>query len=285
MSRDPTWTGEGIPVPPLKIGPSGWVRVALRGGALVILIFGSLAILLLVRLVERPLYGLNRPWTPHIVQFVSRNSFRILGIDYQAHGARMEEPGAVVANHSSWLDIFALNAANRVYFVAKAEVANWPAIGVAARSIGTVFIRRNARDAVQQRNTLEDRLKIGHKLLFFPEGTSTDGLRVLPFKPTLFAAFFSDNLRGLLWIQPASIIYRAPPGDVARFYGWWGDMDFGSHLLKMLAAPKHGSVEVYWHAPLRVADFTDRKAIALASEKVVRGPFEDPETSPFQDEL
>ncbi|MGI9391131.1 MAG: lysophospholipid acyltransferase family protein [Boseongicola sp.] len=284
MSRDPTWTGEGITVPPVRIGPLGWVRVALRGGALVVLTFGCLAILLLVRLVERPLHGLNRPWTPHIVQFVSRNAFRIFGIGYKQHGARMEEPGAVVANHSSWLDIFALNAGKRVYFVAKAEVANWPAIGLAARSIGTVFIRRSAQDAGKQRKVLEDRLIIGHKLLFFPEGTSTDGLRVLAFKPTLFAAFFADSLRDLIWVQPATVIYRAPSGKTARFYGWWGDMDFGRHLLNTLAAPKHGSVEVYWHQPLRVSDFADRKAIAIASEKAVRGPFEDPATAPLKDE-
>ena len=284
MSRDPTWVGEGIPIPPLKIGPAGWVRVVFRGGALAFVIFGCLALLLLLRLVERPFYGPHRPWTPHIVQFVARCSFRILGINHRVHGTRMDDPGAVVANHSSWLDIFALNAGKRVYFVAKSEVAKWPAIGFAARAAGTVFIRRNARDAVEQRSVLEDRLKIGHKLLFFPEGTSTDGLRVLPFKPTLFAAFFSDALHDLLWIQPATIIYRAPPGEVARFYGWWGDMDFGSHFLKMLAAPRHGSVEVFWHTPLRVSDFADRKAIAIASEQVVRGPFEDPATSPHKAE-
>ncbi|MGI9394826.1 MAG: lysophospholipid acyltransferase family protein [Boseongicola sp.] len=284
MNRDPTWTGEGITVLPVRIGPAGWIRVAFRGGALVTLTFGCLAILLLLRLVERPLYGLKRPWTPHIVQFVFRNAFRILGMGYNVHGERMDEPGAVVANHSSWLDIFALNASKRVYFVAKDDVASWPAIGLAARSAGTVFIRRNARDAAAQRKVLEDRLKIGHKLLFFPEGTSTDGLRVLPFKSTLFAALFANSLREMLWVQPATVIYRAPPGETVRFYGWWGNMEFSNHLLKTLAAPKQGSVEVYWHAPLRVADFADRKALAAASENAVRGPFDDPLTAPFSND-
>ncbi len=285
MSRDPRWTGEDIVIPPHRIGPLGWIRVLLRGSVLAIVTFGCLGILVLLRLVERPLHGLHRPWTPYIAQFVCRSAFRILGIAYQAHGARMEQPGAVVANHSSWLDIFTLNASKRVYFVAKAEVARWPAIGWLARATGTVFIRRDARDAAQQREVFETRLKIGHKLLFFPEGTSTDGLRVLTFKPTLFAAFFSDGLRDLLWVQPVSVIYRAPPGETARFYGWWGDMDFSSHILKILAAPKQGSVEVYWHAPLRVADFPDRKAIASASEKAVRGPFEDVGTAPIVDDF
>ena len=83
------------------------------------------------------------------------------------------------------------------------------------------------------------RLLAGHKLLFFPEGTSTDGLRVLPFKSTLFAAFFEPELHHTMWIQPVSVVYYAPVGEEARFYGWWGDMEFAPHLLKTLAARRH----------------------------------------------
>ncbi len=270
MRGGPTWTGEDIPVPPLSLSARGWARVLWRGTVLVVFILTCLFLLLLLRLIERPLYGLERPWTPHITQFVCRNAFRIMGIGYSSKGARMTYPGAVVANHSSWLDIFTLNAEKRVYFVSKAEVANWPLIGWLARATGTVFIRRDARDAAQQRAIFEERLKAGHKLLFFPEGTSTDGLRVLQFKPTLFAAFFSDELRDLLWVQPVTAIYHPPEGADARFYGWWGDMDFASHLLKTLGATKQGHVEVIWHDPLKVSDYPNRKAIARVAEEAVR---------------
>ncbi len=110
----------------------------------------------------------------------------------------------------------------------------------------------------------------GHKLLFFPEGTSTDGLRVLPFKPTLFQAFFAKPLRDRLFVQPVTVVYEAPFGETARFYGWWGDMDFGSHLLKTLSAGRGGRVTVKYHTPLRVADFSDRKVLAKAAEAAVR---------------
>lgn len=270
MSRGPTWTGEDIPVPPLALSAGDWGRVVLRGGALAILVFGCLLILILVRLIERPIHGPHRPWTPFITQFVCRNAFRVLRIRYVSHGARMAHPGAVVANHSSWLDIFTLNAEKRVYFVSKAEVARWPAIGWLARATGTVFIKRDAREAAAQKRVFEERLTLGHKLLFFPEGTSTDGLRVLPFKPTLFAAFFSDALRDLLWVQPVTVFYHAPEGAEARFYGWWGDMDFGSHLLKTLAARRQGTVEVTWHKPVKVSDYKDRKALARHAEDAVR---------------
>jgi len=253
-----------------RISLAGWLRVALRGLTLGVLVFGGLLILLLVRMMERPFYGLHRPVTPHITQFVCRNAFRILQMPHRAHGARMVHKGAVVANHASWLDIFTLNARKRVYFVSKAEVAGWPGIGWLARATGTVFIRRDPKDAKLQQQVFEERLLAGHKLLFFPEGTSTDSLQVLPFKSTLFQAFFHDHLRHEMHIQPVTVIYRAPEGEDPRFYGWWGDMDFGTHLLKTLAARRQGSVEVIYHDPVRVDDFPNRKSLAAHVEQVVR---------------
>lgn len=256
-----------------RIGPGGWLLVLGRGTVLGTVTFGCLGLLLMVRLVERPLHGLNRPWTPYITQFVCRSAFVILGIRHRVQGALMAERGAVVSNHASWLDIFALNARKRVYFVSKSEVAGWPAIGWLARATGTVFINRDRREAKAQKAIFAARLKAGHKLLFFPEGTSTDGRRVLPFKSTLFAAFFEPELRQTMDIQPVTLVYRAPPGADPRHYGWWGDMDFGSHLLTTLATWRQGSVELIYHPPLKVSDYPDRKALAAACERAVRDGF------------
>ena len=254
----------------VRISLLGWGRVLCRGLLLGGLIFGGLVLLFAVRLVERPVWGLHRPWTPFITQFVCRNGLRILGIGYQHRGEQMRDKGAVVANHASWLDIFTLNARKRVYFVSKSEVAGWFGIGWLARATGTVFIRRHARDAKAQQHIFEGRLKVGHKLLFFPEGTSTDGLRVLPFKSTLFAAFLIPELRNVLSIQPDTVLYQAPQGETAHFYGWWDDMALAPHLLKTLAARRQGSVEVIYHPPVRVAEFGDRKALARYCEVAVR---------------
>ncbi|EBA17838.1 acyltransferase, putative [Roseobacter sp. SK209-2-6] len=234
------------------------------------LVFGGLLLLLLLRLVERPLYGLHRPLTPYITQFVCRNAFRVLGMQFQTKGTLMKQQGIVVANHSSWLDIFALNARKRVYFVSKAEVASWPGIGWLARATGTVFIERNPKKAKEQTLLFESRLKAGHKLLFFPEGTSTDGRRVLPFKTTLFAALFQEELREDSYVQPVSVVFTAPSGEEPRFYGWWGDMEFGPHLLKTLAAKRQGRVELVYHDALKVSDFANRKQLASQCEEAVR---------------
>jgi len=264
-----TWNPGEIP-PSSPIGLAGWVRVILRGGGLVFLLLGGLIVLLALRGVERPMHGLHRPWTAHVPQWVSRAVFRVLGMRHETEGAPMRAHGAVVANHSSWLDIFALNARKRIYFVSKSEVAGWAGIGLLARSAGTVFINRNPREARAQTEMFETRLQMGHKLLFFPEGTSTDGFRVLPFKTTLFQAFFSPHLLHDAHIQPVSVIYTAPRGEDPRFYGWWGDMEFAPHLLAMLAARRHGAVRVVYHAPVRVDAFDNRKALAASLEQIVR---------------
>ncbi|MFD1341292.1 lysophospholipid acyltransferase family protein [Litorisediminicola beolgyonensis] len=264
----PTW--DDVQPEAWRIGPGGWLRVVLRGVPMGTLVFGGLATLLLTRLIERPLFGVDRPVTPWITQMVCRGSLRILGLTLTVSGPRIDGPGAIVANHSSWLDIFVLNARRNVYFVSKSEVAGWPGIGWLARATGTVFIRRDPREAARQRAVFEDRLRHGHRLLFFPEGTSTDGRRVLPFKSTLFAAFFTEALREDLQLQAVTVIYHAPEGESPRFYGWWGDMEFGPHLLKSLAARRHGRVELVLHPPVRVAEARDRKSLARDLEERVR---------------
>ena len=124
--------------------------------------------------------------------------------------------------------------------------------------------------ARQQTALFQERLLLGHRLLFFPEGTSTDGKQVLPFKTTLFQAFFAQELRDTLSVQPVSVIYHAPSGQDPRFYGWWGDMGFGPHFLAVLARPSHGGVTVVLHSPLRAGDFDSRKQLAAQCEAMVR---------------
>jgi lyso-ornithine lipid O-acyltransferase len=267
---DPTWTSPEGEAPQVAIGPAGWAMIAWR---LPLMAGGRLrrAGAAPDPSADRaPVFGLRRPVTPFVTQAVCRAVFPIMGIRLVRHGTPMRRRGALVANHCSWLDIFALNALARVCFVSKSEVATWPGIGWLARATGTVFITRNARDARLQKEVFEARLRAGHHLAFFPEGTSTDGRRVLDFKPTLFAAFFTHGLDAILSIQPVSLAYTAPPGQDPRFYGWWGGMGFGGHLLRVLAQVPQGRVEVTFHPPVPVAETADRKALARTCEAAVR---------------
>lgn len=245
---------------------------------LAIWVFGMLAVHMFARLIERPIYGARRPYTPWITVAVCRGALAIMGLRRDVSGPRMTGPGALVANHSSWLDIFVLNADAPLYFVSKAEVAGWPGIGLLAKATGTVFIRRDRKEAAVQTALIRDRLAMGHRLLFFPEGTSTDNQRVLPFKTTLFSAFFAD-VPGLQ-VQPLTVAYHPPKGAAPRYYGWWGEMDFGRNLLKVLATGRQGRVQVIRHAPVNVADAGDRKTLARACETAVRAGFESAKAQP-----
>lgn len=257
-------------MPPLRIGPLGWLLAGVRGLLLALVTYGCLLVFLAVRLVERPLCGLSRPVTPRITQFVCRAAVAIMGFDYRVQGRPMAHPGAIVANHVGWLDIFSLNAADRVYFVSKDDVAGWPGIGILARVTGTMFIARKGTEAKRQQEMMETRLRAGHRLLFFPEGTSSDSIRVLPFKSSLFQAFFSHGMDRVLHIQPVTVIYSAPPGADLRCYGWWGDMSFAAHLVQVLARPRQGAIEVIFHPPVPVDAFPGRKELAAYCEAVIR---------------
>lgn len=275
IRREPSWFSPEGEAPEIRFGMTGWLLVALRLPPLVMLLFGGLAVHLSLRLIERPLFGLRRPVTPYVTQGVCKVALLVLGVRLERRGTPMRGRGAVVSNHASWLDIFAVNALQRVYFVSKSEVAGWAGIGWLARATGTVFINRDARDARRQKEIFEARLRAGHHLCFFPEGTSTDGARVISFKPTLFAAFFSHGLAEILQIQPVTLAYLAPAERDPRFYAWWGELGFAPHLLRILATVRRGRVVVMFHPTVRVADFPGRKELARHCETAVRAGLRD----------
>lgn len=262
-----SWNSEEEP-PATKLDPLNWAVALMRLVMLAIVIYSLMVVLAIARLLEAP-FGVRRVSTL-VVQLACKVSLRVLGFRVKLHGKPMKHKGALVSNHSSWLDIFSLNAAARVFFVSKAEVSKWPAIGLIARSTGTVFIERRASHAKKHKSQFEQRLLAGDRLLFFPEGTSTDSRQLIPFKSTLFAAFFEPHLVNTMWIQPTSLIYHAPNGEDPRFYGWWGDMDFASHFLKTLGAVKSGGIEIVFHPEVRVSDFKDRKALTRHCEDAVK---------------
>jgi lyso-ornithine lipid O-acyltransferase len=216
-------------------------------------------------LAGRPVTRLAGP----VVQVWAAQALASLGLAYVQQGEPMAGGGAFVANHSSWIDIVALQRAAAPFLVSKAEVRDWPGIGLVGRAIGTMFIDRRPAEAKRQEAALMARLARGDHMALFPEGTSSDGLRVLPFKSTLFAAFFAPGLEGLS-VQPVSIEYRVRAGLPAAFYGWWGEMEFASHARAVMARSTGGSVTLTFHPPLRLAGFADRKALAKAAEDGVR---------------
>lgn len=261
------WNPDDVPDEP-RLGPTTLALFLIRGTFIAVTIYGLMIVLFLARLLEAPFGRL--PISPRIVQLACKISLGVIGLEVKVEGVPMAHSGAVVSNHSSWLDIFVLNASHSINFVSKAEVGKWPIIGQIARAAGTVFIERRSSQAGLQKSQFEERLLKGDRLLFFPEGTSTDTRRILPFKSSLFAAFFDRNLVKSMWIQPTTMVYLAPKGQDNRFYGWWGEMEFMPHFIKTLGASKTGQVIVKYHPPVAVKDFENRKELAQYCEEQVR---------------
>ncbi|WP_347918975.1 lysophospholipid acyltransferase family protein [Paracoccus marcusii] len=268
----PTWRGAEPPVPAPPRGLRDWLRVIRRGVPAVLVLMLGVLLILPLRGIERLVHGRRRPWTGPHVQIVCRLVLACIGLRWRREGTPLRGPGAVVSNHSSWLDILTLNAALPVFFVSKAEVARWPGINILTRVTDTHFVTRDPKLARAQALEFAERIRAGHRLLFFPEGTSSDGRRVLPFKPTLFQGFLADDLPAGLAIQPVSAVYQAPPGQDPRFYGWWADMDLGPHLLSILAARRHGHVTVRLHPPIPVAG-NDRKTLSATCYSAIEADF------------
>ncbi len=187
-----------------------------------------------------------------------------------------ERPTLFVSNHTSYLDIEVLGSLIGGSFVAKTDVADWPLFGLLAKLQETVFVNRGVRqDAKRQGETLTGRLAAGDSLILFPEGTSSDGNRVLPFKTALFGVASQRVNNRPLVVQPVSVTAVALDGiplgrDLRSLYTWFGDMSLAPHLWQ-LAKLGGITIVVEFHAPLTAEAVGSRKALAEACWTEIRG--------------
>jgi 1-acyl-sn-glycerol-3-phosphate acyltransferase len=195
-----------------------------------------------------------------------RASNRLLGLRATVRGAPCTaRPCLFVANHVSYVDIVLLGAVLPANFIAKREVAGWPVFGFLAKAQRTVFIERRGASSSRQRDALVQRLAAGDNLVLFPEGTSSDGNRVLRFKSALFAAA-EHGTELPLAVQPVSVAYVGLDGmplgrHLRPLVGWFGAMDLVPHLWAMLGLGRI-EAELRFHPPVRIAAFASRKALA-----------------------
>lgn len=205
-----------------------------------------------------------------------RGCLWLLGLKVRTIGAPATDGVLLfVSNHVSYLDIPVLSRNIAGTFVAKTEVAGWPLFGYAARITGTVFINRIGNEAKAQRRELVSRLAGGERLILFPEGTSTDGSRVEPFKSALFSLAEDPGLRDRLVVQPVSLAYtRAHDGTpligpLRALYAWFGEGTLLPHISRVLGL-RGGEVEVRLHPPIAAAAVANRKELARLAEAAVR---------------
>jgi 1-acyl-sn-glycerol-3-phosphate acyltransferase len=190
-----------------------------------------------------------------------------------------DKPVLILANHVSWSDISVIGAVAPLVFVAKSEVRSWPIFGWLARLQRTIFIERDRRNKTgEHARALADRLLGGDAVLLFPEGTSSDGIRILPFRSALIGSVHhvigDATHHDKVMVQPVSIAYTRygglPVGRALREkVAWWGDMDLVPHLIGVL---ENGALDVTvtWGEAVAYGMNADRKQIARDAEAAVR---------------
>lgn len=192
---------------------------------------------------------------------------RFLGLRVERRGhVSKVKPTLFVANHISYFDIAALGALVECSFVSRADVRKWPLIGWSAAVQGTIFIERETKGAAEHRDLVRECLERQENLALFPEGTSGDGVHVLPFKSALFSVAQYRPAGKPLCVQPVSIGYTkldgVPLGRYLRpLLAWYGDMEFFDHLFCALALGVV-TVVVEFHPAVQIDAFDGRKALA-----------------------
>jgi len=244
----------------------------------VLLAFVALTLVLL------PFQLIGRAFSPRLQRTVPQLYHcilcRLFGVRISEIGRRSTAgPALILSNHVSWLDICVISALAPVVFVAKSEVAAWPVFGWLAKLQRTIFIDRRARHQTgAATREIAGRLLGGDAVVLFAEGTSSDGVRVLPFRSSLVGAVHhalgASADHSQITVQPMSLAYvgfgGVPMGRGLRErVAWYGEADLLPHLLGVLASGAI-DVRVSWGEAVAYGVNADRKAIARDAEKSVR---------------
>ncbi|MBV8934692.1 MAG: 1-acyl-sn-glycerol-3-phosphate acyltransferase [Alphaproteobacteria bacterium] len=206
-------------------------------------------------------------WTSTLPVFYHRWCCWILGFRIRVIGKpTSKRPVLYAANHISYTDITVLGSVIPGSFIAKSEIARWPFFGWLAKLQRSVFVDRQVRSTAAQRDAIGKRLAAGDALILFPEATSGDGNRVLPFKSALFAAAQQGAGVPQVTVQPVSLAYTRldgiPIGRLYRpFFAWYGSVELAPHLWSMVGL---GAVEavIEFHPSTFLRDCGSRKALA-----------------------
>ena len=199
----------------------------------------------------------------------ARKMLAIFNIQVVAQGVPPDVSGRgalLVSNHVSWLDIHVLHSLLSVRFISKAEVRGWPVIGWLAQETGTVFlVREKKADALRVNQAMAEHIAAGDLLVFFPEGTTSDGRDLLPFFPSLFQP--AVDAKADIW--PVYLRYRDLQGQYCDAAAYYGDITMGQSLWRV--AQLDGLiVEVRFLPVIPSTPEATRKTLAQQAEAIIR---------------
>ncbi len=201
-------------------------------------------------------------------QFYWRGIRLIFSVRVTVHGnLAAERPVVFIANHCSWLDIVTLGSVLPGCFVAKGAVAHWPVINLVAKLGRTIFVSRSRATVGREFETLSARLAAGDNIILFPEGTTSDGTRVLPFSS---AFLMIAQAPAKPYVQPVTIVYDGLDGLPVRRrdrpgISWYGDMDLAPHVV-IVGRRRGFHATIILNEPIAPGSYTNRKALSAALE-------------------
>lgn len=206
----------------------------------------------------------------YAIPFLWENGVRtIFQIRYTIEGVPLRGHQVFyMSNHLSYLDVPLLGSILRASFVAKSEVGKWPVFGFLSKLQQTEFIERKRTSIGRETGKLAEKIANGRSLILFPEGTSTSGYEVFPFKSSLFTLALGNGNEDI-FLQPVTISLLKVNGEAPQtkderdLYAWPLDLDMElpPHLFRF-AKTSGADLRVTFHPPVRARDFTDRKVLA-----------------------
>lgn len=245
-------------------------RVARRGVAFTLWTIAIGSAVILGSLLLLPAKRARRQWQATCCSLWGRVGCPLIGVSIDVRGTPPEAPFLLVSNHLGYLDILTLGSVLHGVFVSKSEVASWPLIGACARGSGTVFVERGKRMDVKRVNAeIDERRAHGIGATLFPEGTSSQGAEVLPFRASLLEPAAAARAP----VHHVTVRYETPAGapPASTHVAWWGDMTFVDHLRRMLALPSVHATITFGAEPI-VDD--DRRRLAARLHAAITEHFE-----------
>lgn len=237
--------------PPIPL--SGKIRIAWR---VLLLLLTLVALVPLHHLYRFVSYG--SPF-PKLFLFLAA---RIIGARVTLYGTPLRRDVFFISNHVSWVDILALAGASGTAFVAKAELGRVPVIGWLCRLNRTVFVSREDRGGVaDQINRLREAFADNWSVTVFPEGTTTDGQSLLPFKSSMMQVL--EPPPPAVLVQPVMLDY----GALAEWIGWIGNEAGIDNARRILARPGTFPLHIHFLEPFHPRDFPGRKAITAEARR------------------
>ena len=240
----------GIAAP---IDALGWIRITLRASGLVLALLPLVPLHYLWRLLR-----IGSPWPKIFLGWAAR----FAGARVERIGVPLKRDVFYISNHLSWIDILAIAGQSGTAFVAKEELRGAPVVGWLATLNRTVFVKRENRMGVaEQINQLREALAENWSVTVFPEGTTTDGLSLLPFKTSMLRVL-EPPPPGVM-VQPVLLEY----GVVGEEIGWVGVESGIDNAKRIMARRGSFPVKVHFLEPFLPGDFPGRKAIAAESRR------------------